>query len=376
MKQLSIATLCLLMLFSACTEAEKPKVKEDKTPAFQTLIDSIYQANPDMKGLMVHVEAPDQGISWSGAIGVADTMTQKALEVDQPALIASNTKTYVSVAILRLVEMGKIKLDASIQGLISEKTDNLLRADGYDTEAIKVMNLLSHTSGIFDYVSADAYFEKVLEEPMHRWTRDEQIKLGMTDGEPHAQPGETFSYADINYLLLTEIIEQQTDKSFYTAIRELLKYKELGLTTTWFESLEDRPANAKALVHQYESEMKLNSYTIDPSFDLYGGGGIAATTKDLALFSQNLFEKKLFDKPETLDLIYTTVTTKDTVPSNYYLGLSLSEINGKKAYGHGGFWGTVVNYFPEYNASIAVFILEREKRKLTKQVREGILRKL
>ena len=70
----------------------------------QLMIDSIYGANPTAVGIMVHVEAPKYGVSWSGSIGYSEKKQKTILEADQPALIASNVKTYVSATILKLVE--------------------------------------------------------------------------------------------------------------------------------------------------------------------------------------------------------------------------------------------------------------------------------
>ena len=109
---------------------------------------------------------------------------------------------------------------------------------------------------------------------------------------------------------------------------------------------------------------------------MYGGGGIAATTKDLARFSQLLFNRQFFEQPQTLDLIYTRMLDEDQEDSNYYFGISKSEINGQLAYGHGGFWGTVVQYFPALNASISVYILEKDEGKLRKDVLEALVDKI
>jgi CubicO group peptidase (beta-lactamase class C family) len=43
-----------------------------------------------------------------------------------------------------------------------------------------------------------------------------------------------------------------------------------------------------------------------------------------------------------------------------------------QAYGHGGFWGTVGQHVPELNASIAVFVLERDKREIRKDVLDAV----
>ncbi len=334
---------------------------------YQEVLDSIYNANQDAKGIMVHLESPSMHISWSGASGYSDFNKKLALEADQPALIASNIKTYVSATILRLVEMNKIELNQSIKSLLTEKTVELFSNDGYDLDSIKVVHLLSHTSGISCYWD-DAYIEFVNKNPKYRWTRNEQLELAVTVGNPLRKPEETFEYADVNYLFLTEIIEVATEKPFYKAMRELLRFKELDLNNTWFPTLEETPKGVKPLVHQYYEKYNWDSYDLDPSWDLYGGGGIACNTRDLAYFSYNLFNSNIVKDTTILNLIFTKVSTQDTTQNNYRLGLNEFEYSGIKGFGHGGFWGTVVVYFPKLNTTIAVFVLEKGKSSLTSSV--------
>jgi len=342
---------------------------------FQSVINTIYANNPTASGIMVHIEAPDESLSWSGAVGYSDKKNQKKINPNQPALIGSNTKMYVSVAILRLIEDGKLGLYAPIENLLSARTKLILQDNHYDLKAIKIVHLLSHTGGIQDYVNDD-YMRQVTKAPEHRWTRNEQIALAMKMGDPLNKPGKGFSYADVNYLLLTEIIEQKTGQPFYTSIRKLLNYRKHRLKNTWFYSLEPQPKNSLPLVHQYAGELGWDSYAVNPSFDLYGGGGIAATTKDLARFCQLLFEKKIIKDPETLNLIYTDLGVTQSKHGKYLLGLTESEINGYKTYGHGGFWGTGVQYFPELNTSISVFVLNRDQRRLRKVILEELVKKI
>lgn len=118
------------------------------------------------------------------------------------------------------------------------------------------------------------------------------------------------------------------------------------------------------------------SWEIGISWDLYGGGGIACPTKDMALFSNNLFNHNIIKSDSILNLIYTEIETKDSVPAHYYLGLSEDNYFGMKSFGHGGFRGTVVLYFPDLDASIAVYVLERDKRILRRDVLEAMVQVL
>lgn len=322
---------------------------------FQAKIDSIYEKNKDAVGVIVHVEAPKQNISWSYAKGVSDIKTNEILNSQQPVLIASVTKPYVAAAILRLVEKGQLTIDQPIKNLLSKKTRQLFEKDGYDLNKITVKHLLSHTGGIQDYVD-DAYFELVNQRPQYKWTKEEQIKRAIDIGSPQ-KVGEKFNYGDINYLLLTEIIEQKTHQPFYKAMRDLLKYKELGLTKTWFIDLENYPTQTLPLAHQYADKYKSDSYGINPSWDLYGGGGIASTAKESALFFQYLFNGKIIQDKQILEAMHTYVLPEDQ--SKYCLGIFHFNM-GFNAYYHGGWWGTDVIYSPESDATITVFTLKKE----------------
>ncbi len=367
------------LLLNGCAIRKKDTQKKGIETTLQELIDSIYKENANVKGIMVHVEYPDKDISWSGASGYSDVKQKTKINEQQPALIASTIKTYVAATILRLMEEGKVSIDSPIEELISSKSKALFEKDGYNLQNIKVKHLLSHTSGIEDYINKDyvfKYLDAVNENKQYRWTRDEQLALTVEVGDPLGKAGTVFNYADANYLLLTEIIESLTKQKFYTAMRELLKYEELGLNSTWFYTLEEYPKNTQALVHQYYGKYGWDSYDIDPSFDLYGGGGIACTTEDLAQFSYHFFNGDIVENTAVKDLVFTSMACEDCNNDNYFLGLSEDSYQGMKAFGHGGFWGTVALYFPELDCSIAVYVLERDEGKLRRDILENVIRKL
>ncbi len=378
-KVFTLTGVIISLMFSCVTKEEADKQtpsSQVNTTLFQKLIDSIYHEYPDTRGILIHIESPDFEISWSGTSGIADAATNKPLTPEDPMLIASMTKLYVSAAILRLVEDQKLELFQPLTGLLTFSTDSLLRTDGYDLEVINIAHLLSHTSGIFDFVDSKNFQEMTISDPDHHWTRREQIEMGMNDGDPISLPGQHFRYADLNYLLLTEIIEKKTNLPFYKAIRKLLKYEELDLNNTWFNLLEEHPKHLEPLIRQYATSLNVDSYTLHSSFDLYGGGGIASTVKDVALFSQSLFNYKVFNQPQTLELIYTEITTQDSIPSDYYMGLAKTKNDLFDTYGHGGFWGTTIKYIPELNTSICIFLLERDQWPVYNTIIDNIVRML
>lgn len=358
----------IALIFLSCSQFCFSQNLEQK---FQAILDSSYQANKDAIGFMIHIESPDNKISWTSAVGFTDKEKSTKLDKNQPLLIASNTKTYVSATILRLVEKDKVQLDQTIKNLVKRKTKRLLNKAGYDINKITLRHLLSHTSGISDHVDK-SYFIFVNENPKYQWTRDEQIALAMKKATP-VKAGTSYSYADINYLLLTEIIERLTKKHFYKAIRELLDFKKHQLDHSWFVNLESSPAEALSFPKQYSSKFTVNSSQINPSWDLYGGGGQATTTKDLALFFQLLFNGEIIKDPAILAQMSANVISKED-SRNYCLGLfNIPSFFGTNVYYHGGFWGTDVVYVPSINTSIAIFTLVREKRDVNVQMNRAII---
>ena len=367
LKRLTYFIIFLLFVSNICNG----QLLEQK---LQQVLDSTYQANQDAVGIMIHVESPNKNISWTSAVGFSNKETSEKINKNQPVLLASNTKTYMSATILKLVENKKLALDKPIKRLLHKETRKLLKQKGYKLNAITVRQLLSHTSGITDYVN-DAYFKFVGENPNHKWTRSEQIKLAMKMARPN-EPGKLFAYGDINYLLLSEIIERKTGKPFYVSIRELLGFNEHHLNTTWFVNLEDKPLNSLPLAHQYSSKYNWDSYQLDPSWDLYGGGGLASSSKDLALFFQLLFEGKIIKDKSILSQIYTYPTPK-LESNNYCLGLyNFPSFFGNRAYYHGGWWGTDVIYLPELNTTISAFTLLKEKRDINAEITNRIIKLL
>lgn len=299
-------------------------------------------------GEALAVRAP--GIRTTLADGFADTAAHTPLAPDTPFRVASMTKTFVAAAVLRLVEEGKVKLDAPITKYVSAESLGVLRADGYDLDHITVRQLLQHTSGFYDYATDDAYDDVNVAHPEHRWTRLEQLQFAVDHGNPLAPPSKRYSYADTNYILLGEIIERVTDQTLPTAVRELLHLDRLGLDHTYWEILEPTPPGTPPRAHQYFATA-FDNIILDASHDLYGGGGLVSTVDDLARFYRALFHGKVFDKPATLETM-----TKVSGPGRdegAAMGIFVVDAAGERCYGHAGYWGTQTIHCPRLDLTFA-----------------------
>ena len=167
---------------------------------FQPLVDADLAAWPEMPGRLLHVLAPGLGVDLEVAAGVEELGRDRPLQPGSRFRIASVTKPFVAAAALRLVEQGRVSLDDTVARLLEGEYEELLRRGGYETDAITLRHLLTHTSGIYDF-AADAYGDEltdgftaqVAKDPGHRWTRLEQITWAVDYGKPYGPPGTVFA---------------------------------------------------------------------------------------------------------------------------------------------------------------------------------------
>ncbi|MEO8451664.1 MAG: serine hydrolase domain-containing protein [Gemmatimonadota bacterium] len=322
----------------------------------QHLVDSTVAQTPSIPGLIVHVEAPKLRLAWSAAAGVFDRATGEKLTADHMFRIASNTKTYVAAAVLRLAEEGKLRLTDPIARHLAPNTTASLRAGGYDPHEITVHDLLQHVSGLYDYATDPTFAETEFGEPGHRWTRTEQLQFAVQHGKPYGRPGAVYHYSDTGYILLGEIIERLTGSPLGTGVRELLGFDRLGLAHTYFESLDSVPPGSGARAHQYADSTDI--FGFDPSFDLYGGGGIVSTIGELARFYRALLQGEVLRDRATLDtmLLVSRQSLVADSTRGYAMGIGRRHLGTLTCWGHGGYWGSVAVSCPTADITVAITV--------------------
>jgi D-alanyl-D-alanine carboxypeptidase len=337
----------------------------DLDARLQALVERDVEEWPAMPGRLLHVLVPGSGVDVEVAAGVADRATDEPLRPGARFRIASVTKPFVGASALRLVELGMLQLDASLDSLLPGVYVDVLHTGGYDTGTITLRHLLTHTSGIYDFAASaydasitDGFDQAIAADPSHRWTRLEQVRFAMDHGAPYGAPGEVYGYSDTNACLVGELLEQTTDLGMGEAIAGLVGFGRLGLRQTYLESIDPEPADAPQWSHQYERGVDIA--TIDPSVDLWGGGGLVSTSRDLARFFRALLRDEVFERPETLATMTTRLEdvpraadmTSDEDPRDRAMYLFHTEIAGEEWWGHGGWWGTAAYTCPRLDVTI------------------------
>lgn len=362
-------TVAVTLLAAGCQSARPGKRLEQLHGDLHSLIDDVHRKDSRIPGVALHVEMPSRGLSWNGASGFADPTNKVPLTVRHPMRIASITKTFVTTAILRLAEEGRLSIDSSIATHLPPNFIQILRREGYQTELITLRHLLTHTSGLFDYADSKEFNDAYRKDPLRRWTRIEQLQAAADWGDPYGAAGEKFHYSDTGYILLGEIIETVTGLSMAEALRSLVSFEQLGLTSTWLETLEPPPEGVFNRAHQYEGDF--DTYLVDPSIDLYGGGGLVSTVGDLTKFMRGLFGGHVFRNPKSLEDMLSPTQLKpgqtgeapiDSATMGYRMGIEVLQIHGLTAYWHTGYWGTMAAFVPDLDLSIGATVNQQENR--------------
>lgn len=343
--------ITLLLAIATAAQVAQP---DSVGQRLQHFADSLVAARQKLPGLIVYVKDGRSGRQWRIASGWSDTVRRVRLDPSQPLRIASNTKTYVAAAVLRLVERGTLELSDPLSRHLPADLNAMLVGDGYATDRMTIEQVLSHRSGLNEHTAVPSYVPVALTSPNKRWTRGEQVRWLVDSLQPVGAPGERFRYSDTGYILLGAILERYAGKNVGLAVRDLVGFQKLGLARTWFETLEPEPKTAGPRVHQYAAGA--DSHDLDPSFDLYGGGGIDAPLEEMGGFLEALLSGRVFARSATLD---TMLKARSPDMGGYGLGIFQVETGGHHGYGHAGFWGTIGYYFPADQLTVAVAVTEQ-----------------
>ena len=270
-------------------------------------LEAILHEMATMKNIpnaVMAVEKMDKSFSWAGATGDAQP-DGTPLHVDTPFNIASVTKLYIASTVLKLHELNLIQLDQPITAYLPEEVVTKLRqVTAIDNgEAITVRHLLSHSSGLPEYLEdrpkgGRSFVEGILEED-HAFTIEDILDF-IRDLPPHFPPQpldapkQKVRYCDTNFQLLIAMIKAVTGGSLPAAFSKHL-YQPLGLEDTYHPGTRsDVPEPAALWVDDKPADIPLA---------LGSFGDLISTFDDQLRFMRSLMRGEVFDDPATLHLM-------------------------------------------------------------------------
>jgi len=243
-------------------------------------------------------------IFYQKAFGTADLELNVPTQPNMVFRIGSITKQFTAVAILQLVEQGKISLTDSLQHFIN----------GFPPKGhrITIENLLTQTSGITDYLN----LETNLPNPFRIDFSTKAIIDSLKSLPLEFVPNTKFAYSNSNYFLLGYIIEQVTGKSYQDYLKENL-FIPLGMANTYYESPGEIISNRVSGYEKKDNTYR-NSDFISMSL-FYSAGALMANVEDLFRWNEALKSNKLIKK-ETLGKAFTPFKLRTVDFQNMVMG--------------------------------------------------------
>lgn len=328
------AVICLLF---SCTP-KKPviilPVREEPVsfdPGFPAISDSYATSIEDSVRAFYHDFIVPGGFSGgilvakNGRVlfehypGMADHKNGLKMAADVPLHVASISKTVTAVAVMRLVDEGKIELDAPV--------NKYLKRFPYD--GITVRTLLNHRSGLPYY----GYFDHaVWPHNMTMSNKDLLTILNSGQMKLNFPPDTKFAYCNTNYAVLALIVEKVMHKKFPHAMRELI-FDPLEMEHSFiYEKSHERDKIARS----YNSRgIEQGENYIDM---IYGDKNLYTTPRDLLKFDCATYSDTFLSKKSKREMFKGYSYEKEG-RANYGLGFRMREEAPKKtSYFHTGWW--------------------------------------
>ena len=301
--------------------------KEQVLSATQSLVDGGYPA------ALTAVRDKD-GNTIGAAAGVGNLETGEAPPLDGEVRIGSNTKTFVAVVILQLVQEGKITLDEPIETYLP----GLLHGEGIDGTKITVRQLLQHTSGLPEYTDTVPGETDIFQIRDNYYSTRDLLDVALS--KPAAfEPGSQFKYTNTNYIVLSLLAEKVTHRPLAEQITKRIT-EPLGLNHTYYPNPgEEEIRGTHPHGYHRNSQGELEDITRKDPSEAGGAGAMISTPSELGTFIQATFNGTLLNQDSIAEMKKTVDTGRPN--RGYGLGIfSMSLSCGGEAWGHtGGFPG-------------------------------------
>jgi CubicO group peptidase (beta-lactamase class C family) len=223
-------------------------------------------------------------------------------------------------------------------------------------QAIRVKNLLSHTSGLSEYETDERAGPRGPFYMRLDFTEDELVKK--TEALPiEFRPGDKWDYRNTNYMLLGFIIHKVTGMFYADYLKERI-FKPLGMSSTRLISEADIIPN-RSSGYEHKGEIIQNQSWVSPTFNSTADGALYFNVLDIAKWDAALYGTKLL-KHSSLDQTWTVFLLSDGKPNegNYGFGWNITSVNGHKQIDHGGAWQGFRCHILRYpDDSISVVVL-------------------
>ncbi|MEN9964750.1 MAG: hypothetical protein RL582_1845 [Bacteroidota bacterium] len=263
-------------------------------------------------------------ISWKGHSileGYQGYAKKDRISENTPIHIASISKTFTAMAVLKLASEHKIEIDSALSFYFPN----------FNYSGITVKMLLNHRSGLPKY----EYFLEKLKWPQNVFATNADILKLLIDRKAEIddiqRPDTHFKYCNTNFVLLALIIEKVTGKS-YPEYMQTEIFAPLGMKNSFVYSDKD----SSKITPSFERNGA--QFAFNHLDKIYGDKNIFSTPRDLLIWDEGL-KRSNFLNSDMLEMAYTPYSNEKAGSRNYGLGWRMMlQSDGRKVIYHNGWW--------------------------------------
>ncbi|MDA8020614.1 MAG: serine hydrolase [Thermoanaerobaculia bacterium] len=285
-------------------------------------LDELFAAAypADEPGAAVLVRRGDEILLQEG-YGMADMELDVGIEPHMIFRIGSITKQFTAVAVLMLVEDGKLALDQTIRQVLPDYPQ-------VHGDEVTVEQLLTHVSGIPSYTDQPTFWEVANDDA----SLEERVEFFSSE-ELEFEPGSQWKYNNSAYLLLGAILEKVAGTTYSDFLQQRI-FDPLQMSSS---SYGDPERIVKGRVEGYqpqgEARFRIADYI---SMDWpYSAGSLLSSVADLDRWDQALYGDKLLPRT-TLEKAWTSAKLNDGSATGYGYGWAVGQVAGHRLIQHGG----------------------------------------
>ena len=328
--------LFLILLCSCDTAEHNPENinfdNKEYSEAFQ-LIDYWLEAQKDYENLpgLTAVVTDKKETKWTGSFGFSDGV--QPMRVENTFSICSISKLFTAVAIMQLVEDGKINLDDPIQKVLPWFDIN---NDFKDAPELTIKSILSHSSGL-PRESNHPYWSW----PDFPFPTKQDVIDELKNQEMLYPPSKYYQYSNLGLSLLGFIVEEVTQTNFDDYVNQNILIPLSMNNTKTYMSTEDYGKNLTlgySSLNRNNEREKVNFFNAD---GIAAAAGFTSNVEDLAKFARwqidlvKSLEKNILS-PETLKLMHEIHWDDELTSVTRGLGFGVYNFDGENWVGHGG----------------------------------------
>jgi CubicO group peptidase (beta-lactamase class C family) len=328
----------LLLALAAVAPAQLAQGLEQK-------IDEVFKPwdKKDAPGGVVSVSIKGQ-LVYKKAFGMANLETGTPNTLETIFDVGSVSKQFTAACVMVLQDDGKLSIDDQASKYLPDYP--ILR-----DQKITIRHLMSHTSGVRDYLSLMVFKSGKME-----FTDEEAVEALKNQSTLNFNPGAAWDYSNSGFFLLKKIVEAQSGKSLAEFADERL-FKPLGMTHTRF--LDDPSGLIPGRAFGYVDPMDGKGFRAGlATIAADGAGGLWTTIDDMHKWTQNWKANVVGKDPQMFAKMQVPTKLASGADSIYGLGFFIDKFKEINRIQHGGdFIGfhAQVNWFPEQDVIVTTF---------------------